>query len=997
MARRGAFSSTGSLDPFGGARGGLGRYNITGESITSLASYETYAVSVAWANGNASDEQYLAQLQKMVDLALPGTREFVTASNTLRDAQYSIGRNELVRATNNATTHIDRTAALTALLAYDNASLGTMASTDSQAYRDRLGRVASLRGDLRKERYTALLERVNNGKATTTQLKELASQLYSEASTAHDPDLDEWGQTVDQLVQRVKDEGVAQKHQDYQHHRITGAELLTTIDAQLAEQTAGSPAFLELTRQREDLATQVKNETSDKAEADVQAKRTAGKINDAEFLVYLRDSYTSADPGTAEWIRAGSRLAEYTYSLAEDKIRFDVSKGTRPVSDLIHFYENYLKGMNPGSEKYRSIAGAIISLQGRRGGGGALLLAGIGPIIDGAGALADIAGSKPPPHFTDLFHIDPTSAATFRWWENNRNSMIAAFSDGRATWTYIDQNGDRYELPFHSGMMSEVDNLHMTYLQVGLANSTTLAEAQSWVGRVVSGTNALQSRGAQYSMTAFQKSWDEIERTKQQLLAGGHLAEYINTVQAQAQMGELMRDKNPYISFDQRDRINTLLTGIGPRVEDPSLPNFGVGDPVLPRLYDGTIRVQWAPTGAYDADGKAIMAAAAAQIDPERGYLTQGAYGVMELKPVVDYTTDPDTNKQIPAYYGTHVAVQVESPLGGTVTVYQPLQRPGDVKGGIATPNGSLAGLQLPVYQTAGGPSQGVNITTLGWPTRVADTAGKGAVMPVFSIVTHERVNGVMTDITWFSLTDPTKNPEGGVWTRMPSAGGVLPSIILPTNVTRGGAGQWQIDGKDVSFDQLLSVARFWDGSDTGAVNTRGGGVEAGQGLHYETRTSGPNGLDLRPTAVIAMEIGERKSAESDVIAKPGRDPEAARLRLTTPTLDTRSERIRTRASSNAMIEYAGRSRDRDLLPIALRPVPTLAPRFGLDPVELKPKVIPPIRPVAQTQLKTAPAPALKPIIIPKGADPKYANPMNANPPIAPIVLPGGGQGSKAL
>src|SRR3954471_24584865 len=110
MARSGSFSGT--LDPFGRSRGGLGRYNVTGASIQSLAEAEAYAVAVAWANGEASDADYLASLQKMVGLADPGSSELVTAQNKLDDATYTIGRNDLSRQVNNADTPAQRTAAL---------------------------------------------------------------------------------------------------------------------------------------------------------------------------------------------------------------------------------------------------------------------------------------------------------------------------------------------------------------------------------------------------------------------------------------------------------------------------------------------------------------------------------------------------------------------------------------------------------------------------------------------------------------------------------------------------------------------------------------------------------------------------------------------------------------------------------------------------------------------------------------------------------------------
>lgn len=1039
MARRGSFSSTGSLDPFGGARGGLGRYNITGESITSLASYETYAVQVAWANGNATDEQYLAQLQKMVDLAVPGTREFVTASNQLHDAQYSIGRNALVRDVNNATDHPSRTASLTALLAYEQRNLGTMTSTDSQAYRDEIDKIASLRGELRKERYTKLLEDVNNGKASTSALRTLAQNLLSEATTSHDPDTDEWGSTIDQLTQRLKDEHTAKQYQDYQHQRITGADLLGTLDASLAEMTPGSPAFLELTRQREDLATQVKNDTQNKTEANIASQRAAGKISDEQYLVYLRDAYVNTDPGTAEWTRAGGRLAEYTYSLAEDKLRFDVSKGKRPVGDLVKFYQGYLKTMDPGSEKWRTVSAAITSLQGRGGsggggggggsgkGGGASLLTGIPPVVDGIGALIDLSGGgKAPAGFTDLFRIDPSDPVALKWWNNNRNSMINAFGDKRSTWIYSDQRGNFTQLPFNPGMMSEMDSLHMSYMQVGLANASSVKEAQAWVGRMVTGANEQQSRGARYGMDYFDKTWASLELHKTQLLASGQIAEYLNTVQAQKDFARQMRDDYPYLTGDQRDQINTQLVKVGPLSTDPNSPTFGLGDRILQAVTDGTIAVQWFDSGQKYPDGSPVMAAGVAQIDPMKGYLTQGAFGIVALSdpfdPNTDFRPNPDNpdGPPVPRYYDTHVSGTVQSPLGGTVQVWQPVTAPSDQKLGKASPDGPVRGVQMYLQDAPtmrGRQSNRDGFVNL--PQRATDGQGKAAFIPVWTMTTSELVNGIPRDVIWYSLTDPTKldanNQKQGTWVRSAGPGGTVPRVVLGGNVGKGTAGQWQVDGKDKSYEEVLALggARWWSLNDSKDKN----GNFGAPGMQFVIRTvDSRGGLDWRPEQVIDAEEVARFSHDPRV--RPPKaglpstpfdpsNPETARIRLdgsvgSSLSADTHSEAVRfgkapTTVSTTPYKNTGG-----------LPPVGSMtfrnplqnAERFGLAPIEVKPRVIPPITPVAQAKVKTGPAPALRPIVIPKNADPRYANPMNAPLPIKPppaTVDSGGGVRSKAL
>ena len=195
--RRGAFSNT--LDPFGGSRGGLGRYNVTGDTIQSLAEYDAYVVAVAWANGQATDEDYLASLQKMVDLETVGTKGRVTAENKLGDAVYSIGRNKIAGEVNAANTPAERTAALRRMMAYDQARLATM-TTGNEAYRSMADRVAGTRTDIRQSQYSELVNKVNAGKASTSQLLALARTFKAEAGS--DPDADTWAQSIVTLTDR---------------------------------------------------------------------------------------------------------------------------------------------------------------------------------------------------------------------------------------------------------------------------------------------------------------------------------------------------------------------------------------------------------------------------------------------------------------------------------------------------------------------------------------------------------------------------------------------------------------------------------------------------------------------------------------------------------------------------------------------------------------------------------------------------------------------------
>ena len=117
MARAGSFG--GSLNPFGGGSlGGFSAYDIG----SNLAELEVYKVEVAWGNGTATDEEYLAALTKARDATSPETRDRESAQNRLDDAVYRIGRSKA------------EAAGLDQLIAFDQAAIAKM-NPDNTRYR----------------------------------------------------------------------------------------------------------------------------------------------------------------------------------------------------------------------------------------------------------------------------------------------------------------------------------------------------------------------------------------------------------------------------------------------------------------------------------------------------------------------------------------------------------------------------------------------------------------------------------------------------------------------------------------------------------------------------------------------------------------------------------------------------------------------------------------------------------------------------------------------
>lgn len=861
MVRIGSFS--GSLDPFGSGRGGLGRYNIGGETIASLTDFEKYATSVAWNNGAASDADMLAILQQQLAMAVSGSRDAVQAANELRDTEYNIARNKYVGDVNAAVTSDTRISALSALMSFEQGYLGMMTATDSETYREQAAKIASLRGEIRQERYSALVEKVNRGMASTERLFELAQQLYAESGG--DPDLDDWVKQIEALKGRIRDEQTAQAYQDYQQGRIKGTDLLAILDAQLAELDPGSPAARELTRAREDLAVRVQAEAIDLRDAEVSGLRATGKMSDADYLVYLRDAYVAAPPGSAQALRAGTRLTEYTFSLSEDKLRYDVSKGTRPIGDLIRFYQGYLKTMNPGSDKYRAIESTISSLKKNAAGGnggtsapkGITLLAGTKPLIDGVAALADILhGQKPPPGFASLFKLDPTSSVSWGWWSNNYDSMKVAFDAGRTTWTYWDPAGRQHQVAFDPGMMSEFDILNIAYTQTGINLAESVKEVNTWVGRLQSATNKQYGNEGTYAKDGFDAKWATLVRLKERLLAAGKLAEYWTVTRKQAEL-IAATSANPFLTGDDRAALNDKAISINPQIGDPDseffLPN---GDPVLAAFEPGGAII-----AEFDTDGNILSA----QLDPDKAHLEQGEGGVLKIVLVEGYRTDPTTDQPVPDYFDTHVQVMVRGPFGENVIVWQPISRPDRVK--AATTGGKPQG--MPVYTTtAGSPTLGGLRASLPLrapdplPLRAPDPTqpGTDAVIPVFEVLTYEHVNGKVIAIRWVTLSDPAGPPTPGTtWVRLGPEGvpGVLPRVVLPPNVTIGTDGLYYIDGKkQTSFDPVLGAARWWSSADT-----LGSGEQFGApGLSFVTRKTDSLGrpFDARDERIIDLEEAVR-------------------------------------------------------------------------------------------------------------------------------------------
>ena len=320
-ARRGGFG--GGLNPFGGGQlGSLAQYDI-GKDLADLAVYQT---EVAWGNGQATDADYLDALRRAAAAADPNTQGYYSAQNKVDDAVYRIGRS------------VAEGQGLDALIAFDQAALATM-SPDNLRYRDILDSVQSEMAQRRSRDYGELVDAYNDGELPTETLLAWVSSTLGTISP-DDPDFANWTNVLGDLGDRIQGEKDTQVYQDYQRGRMEPAAFLAYLTGRRDEYSPESPKYQEWANKLEDATVQVKDQAQAKADSTFFALYEEGKKSDASYLLYLRrriDTMPADDPQRGEWQH---RLNQATFSLTEDKLRFDAQRAT----DKVEGAQKYVKG-----------------------------------------------------------------------------------------------------------------------------------------------------------------------------------------------------------------------------------------------------------------------------------------------------------------------------------------------------------------------------------------------------------------------------------------------------------------------------------------------------------------------------------------------------------------------------------------------------------------------------------------------------------------------------
>jgi hypothetical protein len=439
--RRGGFS--GGLNPFGGGSlGNLSQYDIGAD----LADLEVYKVEVAWGNGLATDEAYLAALTKSRDATDPNTQRRESAQNKLDDAVYRIGRS------------VEEAKGIDQLIAFDTAAIAKM-QPDNLRYRGVKDSLDSEMAQRRSRDYGKLVVDYNAGKTSSASLLTwVKATLAGIASDA--PDYQNWSNVSAELADRIVSEKDSTIYQDFQRGRIKAPEFLAYLTARRNSYETASPQYAEWARKLEDATQQVKDTAQSAKDSAFFNRYQEGKVSDQTYLTYLRDrlnTMPSDDPQREEWQH---RLTQATFSLAEDKLRFDVQKGKAPVGRLISFYQAYRRTLNPESAEWRTVTrnldalgrGASVRRAGGGGGGSSAGTGNAGAVLGtlelGAGPALTDHGKAINPKYSlsnilGLFAINPTGGkkdikAANDFLALNKQSLGNALRAGDQVWLFFD-------------------------------------------------------------------------------------------------------------------------------------------------------------------------------------------------------------------------------------------------------------------------------------------------------------------------------------------------------------------------------------------------------------------------------------------------------------------------------------------------------------------------------------------------------------------------------
>lgn len=229
MARRPSLGG-GTISPFGGGGVDFGAFNI--RDVGEEAYLAFLKVQVAYNAAKATDDEYLAALEKYANALGTQTSEGISAHARLEETRRTVQRNVLVsRIQNGEATTAD-------LVAFDKAQL-TGLDKNSDEYRSRLAQYRSSQSQQVSEQEKIVVDQYGNGKMTTAQLQKWYQDTVK--TVDNNPELvKSLNDRINDLASRATDERDSRMVQDYNDGKVSTGDFLAYATSARSRYAAGT-------------------------------------------------------------------------------------------------------------------------------------------------------------------------------------------------------------------------------------------------------------------------------------------------------------------------------------------------------------------------------------------------------------------------------------------------------------------------------------------------------------------------------------------------------------------------------------------------------------------------------------------------------------------------------------------------------------------------------------------------------------------------------------
>lgn len=339
MARSAGFSSFGT-NPFGTRSQGFSMFDAVAAGQEEYLAF--VKVQVKWEAGQATDAEYLTALKVYADSLDQETSEGVNAQARYKDAQYTLARNEIVRAVDAGTRPIED------LLAFDTQAI-TGLNSASQEYRDRYARLIATKGDVASTAITKAKQQWDAGKITNSQYL-TAFQAYVNAQTTPDDKAAAQAQLKELTYSLVRDQLVT----DVNTGKATLAQLLTYDQQNLSGLVAGSQEY----NDRLGRLQTTQNAVFSQQEQDKQDAWQKGQITSAQLLKWYQDaSSSSLASGNQDLTdRIDNQVSSLQLRVQDErdsKMVSDYNDGKIGVNSFLAYASTARSRYNPNTPQYR--------------------------------------------------------------------------------------------------------------------------------------------------------------------------------------------------------------------------------------------------------------------------------------------------------------------------------------------------------------------------------------------------------------------------------------------------------------------------------------------------------------------------------------------------------------------------------------------------------------------------------------------------------------------